>query len=190
MNENKLDNLILTALEEADKMKNDMNKKRSAKYEESSWLEYEATFKAMLYHQLIKNGLDFQRISMENSIVAEGNEDIESKKIDIWIDETNDDYLLEVKMIGVHQETKGLRRVNNKDGLYRDLLKLTEIVKYYNDKSTFGVAIAVYDGHNDSIDCVYVESKLNKEVTGLLTQYVKMIIVANGNANMSRIDRI
>jgi hypothetical protein len=180
MRENILGYLILEATEKADKMKNDMNKKRAAKYEESSWLEYEATFKAMLYHQLIKNGLDFQKISMENSPVAEGNEDIESKKIDIWIDEENYDYFLEVKMIFVKEETGGLRRVNDKDGAYGDLLKLAEILRYRNDKSTFGVAIAVYNGPDDKIDCEYIVSKLNKEVTGLLSQHVKMMICANG----------
>lgn len=180
MSRNETDSLILNVAEKADKMKNDMNKKRAAKYEESSWLEYEATFKAMLYHQLIKNGLDCWKISMENSPVAEGNKDIESKKIDIWIDEENYDYFLEVKMIRVKTETGGLRRVNDKKGVYGDLLKLDEILRYRNDKSTFGVAIAVYNGPDDNIDYEYIESKLNKEATGLLSQNLKMMICANG----------
>ena len=180
MSDNKIDNLIFNAAEEADMMKNDMNKREAVKYKANSWSEYEATFKAMLYHILIKNGLEYYKISMEYSPKAKDNPGIESKRIDIWIDEANDDYLLEVKLIGVNNDTKGLRRVNNKDGLYGDLLKLTEIVKYYNDKSTFGIAIAVYDGHDDKINCGDIESKLKPEIKGLLTRYVKMMICANG----------
>lgn len=37
-----------------------------------------------------------------------------------------------------------------------------------------------YNGNDDGISCEYIESKLNKRGTGLLTQYVKMIIVASG----------
>lgn len=179
MRVNKVDNLILNATENADKMKNVMNKKEAVRYKESSWSEYEATFKAMLYHQLIKNGLEYWKISMEYSPDAKDNSDIELKRIDIWIDEANDDYLLEVKLIGVDNDTKGLRRVNNKDGLYGDLLKLTEIVKYFKDESTFGIAIAVYDGHDNSIDCEYIESKLKPEVKDILNRQVKMMICAN-----------
>ena len=180
MSANKVDDLILNAAENADKMKNVMNKKEAVKYKESYGHELETTFKAMLYYQLIKNGLEYWKISMENSPEAKDNSDIELKRIDIWIDEENVDYLLEVKLVGVHEKTKGLRRVNNKDGLYGDLLKLTEIVKYFKDESTFGIAIAVYDGHDDSIDCEYIESKLKPEVKGILTRQVKMMICANG----------
>lgn len=180
MSANELDDLILKAVEEADKMKIDMNKKKASENEENSWSEYEATFKAMIYHQLIENGLDYRKISMENSPDVKNDDDLESKKVDIWINEANDVYLMEVKMIGVHSKTKGLRKVNNKDGLYGDLLKLTEIVKYYKDKHNFGIAIAVYDGHDDNIDCEYLESRLNKDLTDLLSNYIKMMICANG----------
>ena len=175
-----MDNLILTAAEAAETMKNAMNKQRGETYEENLWREHEATFKAMLYHQLIMNGLECYRISMENSPVAEGNKDIESKRIDIWIDEEEEDYFLEVKRVYVNPDTKGLRRVNNKNGVYGDLLKLTKIVKYHNDENTFGTVIAVYNGPDDAIDCEYIESKLKTDVKSLLNNYVRMIICAKG----------
>ena len=180
MSGKELDTLILKASEEADKMKNYMNKKEGKKYKDDTWAESEATFKAMLYHQLIKNGLEYWNISMENSLEAEDKK-IASKRVDIWIDKMKVNYLLEVKMVGVNRKTKGLRRVNNKAGLYGDLIKLTELVKYKkNDGHTFGTAIAVYNGHNSTINCKYIESGLKDEVTSLLTRYVRLIICANG----------
>ena len=175
-----MDNLIKTATEEAEKMKNDMNKERGNTYEENFWREHEATYKAMLYHQLIKNGLEFYRISMENSPEAEGNKDIESRKIDLWVDKGNDNYFLEVKMFYVNTKTKGLRRVNNKTGVYGDLLKLTEIVRHRNDENTFGTAIAVYNGSDDTIGFEYIKQRLDEKVTSLLNRYVKLIVCANG----------
>ncbi len=180
MGRKELDALILKASEKADKMKNHMNKKEAEKYKDDTWAEFEATFKAMLYHQLIKNGLEYWNISMENSFEAEDNKKIASKRVDIWIDEMNVNYLLEVKMMGVNEKTKGLRRVNNKAGLYGDLIKLTGLVEYKeNDGHTFGTAIAVYNGHDGTIDCEYIESRLKGDVTSLLTRYVRLIICAN-----------
>lgn len=178
MGRKELDALILKASEKADKMKNHMNEKEAEKYKDDTWAEFEATFKAMLYHQLIKNGLEYWNISMENSLEDEDKK-IASKRVDIWIDKMNVNYLLEVKMVGVYEKTKGLRRVNNKAGLYGDLIKLTELVEYNNDGHTFGTAIAVYNGHDGTINCKYIESGLKDEVTSLLTRYVRLIICAN-----------
>ena len=64
MGRKELDALILKASEKADKMKNHMNKKEAEKYKDDTWAQFEATFNAMLYHQLIKNGLEYWNISM------------------------------------------------------------------------------------------------------------------------------
>ena len=174
-----MDNLILTAIEAAETMKNAMNKKRAKTYEESSWREHEATFKAMLYHQLIENGLEFCRISMENSPVAPGNKDLESMRIDIWIDEEECNYFLEVKMFYVNPRTKGLRRINNEKGVLGDLRKLTKILTVRNDENTFGTAIAVYNGSDDTIGFEYIRQRLDENVTNLLNRHVKLIVCAN-----------
>jgi beta-xylosidase len=84
---------IRIAAEEADKKKNEMNKvlareekemkfknkknEESTEEEEEEWSEYEATYKAMLYHELITQGIDFKRISLENGTIAE---DVDKKK--------------------------------------------------------------------------------------------------------------
>ena len=180
MSNNELDDLILKAIREAEKMKIDMNLKEASESGKGTWSEYEATFKAMIYHQLIENGLDYRKISMENRPEVKKRDDLKRKRIDIWIDETNDDYLLEVKMIGVHPRTKSLLRVYNKKGLYGDLVKLTELLKYYKDEHTFGIAIANYNGPENNIDCGYIESRLNRDATDFLSPRLKMIICANG----------
>lgn len=180
MNGNELETLILKAAEEAENMKNNMNEEEAKDSGRDSWSEYEATFKAMFYHQLIENGLVYQKISMENHPdVKEGNY-LEKKKIDIWIEETNDDYLIEVKLIGVDPTSQSLKKVYDKsDSLKVDLVKLTNIINYYKDGHTFGIAIAVYDGDDSNIDCDYMESRLNKDVTKLLSPYVRIIVCAN-----------
>jgi hypothetical protein len=73
-----------------------------------------------------------------------------------------------------------LQRVYNKGGLCKDLVKLNEILDYFGDTKAMGIAIAVYNGHDDKMDCKNIKDKLNDEINEKLNRHVKLIVCANG----------
>ena len=82
-------------------------------------------------------------------------------------------------MFYVNPRTNSLRRINNENGVLGDLRKLTKILTVRNDENTFGTAIAVYNGSDDTIGFEYIRQRLDENVTNLLNRHVKLIVCAN-----------
>lgn len=181
MERDDFESLILKATVEAEVKRMSMNKTKAEVNEESNWSELEATFKAMLYHQFLEHSVDYSIISMENSPNAKDNKEIKSKKVDIWIEDKKFTYLLEVKMIDIRRRSGTLRRVYNKGGLFQDLLKLNKILEYFDNRNYFGIAIAVYNGHDNALDCDHIKNKLDNNIKEQLNRHLKMVICANGS---------
>ena len=77
--------IIRKAAEEADRKKNAMNEITAKDKKMEEWVEYEATYKAMLYCELINNKLDYRRISMENRSEAKKRSELERKRFDSFL---------------------------------------------------------------------------------------------------------
>jgi hypothetical protein len=179
------ESLILKVTEKAEAMRADMNKNKALEYKKHKnrklpWSELEATFKAMLYHQFLKHRVNYSNISLENSPDAKDNKKIKSYKVDMCIKDHEFTYLLEVKMINVRKTSGNLQRVYNKGGLCKELVKLNEILDYFGDTKAMGIAIAIYNGHDDKMDCKNIKDKLNDEINEKLNRHVKLIVCANG----------
>jgi hypothetical protein len=163
----------------ADVKINDLNQYYKEEYKEESWSEYEATYSAILYKELTES-IDYKMITMENRAESQKN-GVKRKKYDIWITKGDIYYILEVKRFGVSTKTDGLRGVNDKKGIYGDLMKLDTLIRTIGPRDTYGIAIGFFEG-NDSITLDDIDSKLDDEIWGLLDKEpnLKLLICAGG----------
>jgi hypothetical protein len=150
-----------------------MNRKLAKDSGEDNWSEYEATFVAMLYHELVQSGIDYWRISLENRPDT-NDEKYKDKKIDLWV-EADDDltYMIEAKLISYREKSKGLRRMNSMGGVKGDLDKLKGIIK--NRPSMKGVAIGAYTGRSN-VSLQQIKDKVEKDTKSYLSDKVKLIV--------------
>jgi hypothetical protein len=117
---------------------------------------------------------------MESSTFSK-KEGVKGKKYDIWITKGEIYYILEVKRFGVSTKTDGLRGVNDKKGIYGDLMKLDTLIRTIGPRDTYGIAIGFFEG-NDSITLDDIESKIEDRVQEKLDKEpnLKLLICAGG----------
>ena len=172
--------IIWKSAKMADVKINDLNQYYKEEFKEKSWSEYEATYIAILYKELTES-LDYKMITMENQAESQ-KKGVNGKKYDIWITKGELSFILEVKRFGVRR-TGSLKSVNNKGGIYGDLLKLDDLIKTLikNNPHTYGIAIGFFEG-NDSIILDDIESKLDHKIWEILDEEskLKLLICANG----------
>ena len=173
--------IIWKSAEIADTKMNDLNQYYDEKYKEKPGLksEDEATYKAILYRELTESR-DYRMITMESSTFSK-KEGVKGKKYDIWITKGEIYYILEVKRFGVSTKTDGLRGVNDKKGIYGDLMKLDTLIRTIGPRDTYGIAIGFFEG-NDSITLDDIESKIEDRVQEKLDKEpnLKLLICAGG----------
>ncbi len=150
-----------------------MNVKEAKEIGDESWSEFEATFVALLYHELIESGVDYWRISLENKPNTD-NEKHKDKKIDLWV-ETDEDitYMIEVKLIIYKEKSEGLRRMNSMAGVRGDLDKLKEIIK--NNPSVKGIVIGAYTGKAE-VKLKEIIEKIDEDTKSYLSENLKLIV--------------
>lgn len=155
----------------------------SRRNDKEGWGEHEATWKALLFCELIhidekvKDGL-----SLENKANTR-NKEIWKKKFDLWLlDPGNSvNYVLEVKWIRyVRQKTHpGLREVHaEKDSVYCDLIKLEKAVKSRRKRDIKGIAVAV---SRNNVDAKEIIKLFKPRITDLLSEDLKLLVCSNGN---------
>jgi hypothetical protein len=180
IDENKMLSLLLKAAGAADQKKNDMNEIKAKLYNEKSWAEYEATYKAMLYHELLNNGLNFSDISMENGVAEEYRKGkLERAKFDLWIEYGEKTLVLEVKLFGDKDKNRGLYLKTEKRGIYTDLKKLSLLISDGQSDGTDCVALAIYEGKKFT-ELRQLESYIAKEIRDLLSDHLKLMICSGG----------
>ena len=177
MNKGKEDEIelkILDSFARATEKAANMNRKLAKYYGEDNWGEYEATFVAMLYHELLLSGIDQWRISLENSPETKDDK-YEDKKIDLWVEAPGDKltYMIELKLISYREKSKGLRHMNSMNGVRGDLDKLAGIVK--NGSSTKGIVVAAYTGES-KVSLQQIKDKVNKDTKKYLSNKLKLIV--------------
>ena len=176
MNKGKTEEIELKILEScarATENAANMNRKLAKDSGEDNWGEYEATFVAMLYHELVQSGIDYWRISLENKPRTK-DEKYEDKKIDLWVEAGNElTYMIEAKLISYREKSKGLRRMNSMNGVKGDLDKLNGIIK--NRSSIKGIAIGAYTGRSN-VSLQQIKDKIEKDTKSYLSEKVKLIV--------------
>ncbi len=112
--------------------------------------EYEATYKALLYHHLLMRGIDYKYLNFE---WRPDKEELTLKHIDLWFDGPNKRYsfLIEVKQVYrlnrkrddiSIQEYRTLRDGTLVGGIVYDVIKLTNSCK--NDKRKYGIMLMTF----------------------------------------------
>ena len=171
--------IIRKSAEIADTKINDLNQYYKEEYNEKSWSEFEATYKAILYRELTES-IDYKMITMENPAESR-KEGVEGKRYDIWITKGAVDYVLEVKRLGISTTSGGLRRVNNKRGIYGDLFKLDTLIRNTLYRDTYGIAIGFFEG-DGTMTLDNIGSKIDPKILELLDAdpNLKFLICSKG----------
>lgn len=177
MNKGKAEEIELKILESCAKATEkaaNMNRKLAKYYGEDNWGEYEATFVAMLYHELVLSGIDQWRISLENNPDTK-DERYKGKKIDLWVEAPGDKltYMIEAKLIYYREKSKGLRHMNSKSGVEGDLDKLTGII--INQPSTKGIVVAAYTGES-KVSLQQIKDGVKKDTKKYLSNKLNLIV--------------
>lgn len=73
--------ILLKSVKETTQNIRRMNEKSLGKNARDDEFEYEATYKAHLYHVLLKNGIDYAKLSLE---IQPGNHEGKTQHIDLW----------------------------------------------------------------------------------------------------------
>ena len=151
-----------------------MNRKLAKYYGEDNWGEYEATFVAMLYHELLLSGIDQWRLSLENNPDSK-DERYKDKKIDLWVEAPGDKltYMIEAKLISYREKSKGLRHMNSMNGVKGDLNKLSGIIK--NQSSIKGIVVGPYTGESN-VSLQQIKDKVKKDTKTYLSNKLKLMV--------------
>ena len=165
---------ILDSCARATEKAANMNRKLAKYYGEDNWGEYEATFVAMLYHELVLSGIDQWRISLENNPDTK-DENYKDKKIDLWVEAPSDKltYMIEAKLISYREKSKGLRHMNSMNGVKGDLDKLTGIIR--NRSSIKGIVVGAYTGESN-VSLQQIKDEVKKDTKKYLSNKLKMIV--------------
>lgn len=164
---------ILDSCARATKKSVNRNRKLAKYYSEDNCGEYEATFVAMLYHELVLSGIDKWRISLENNPDTK-DENYKDKKIDLWVEAPDDKltYMIEAKLISYGEKSKGLRHMNSMNGVKGDLDKLTGIIR--NRSSIKGIAVGAYTGESN-VTLQQIKDEVKKDRKKYLSDKLKFI---------------
>ncbi len=126
--------ILLNSVKETTQNIRRLNEKSLGKDTYDDEFEYEATYKAHLYHVLLKNGIDYGELRLE---MQPGSRIGENEHIDLWYTGPNDqhDYLIEVKQVFELNSNKDDIRVSEyrrerdgrlQDGIIKDVIKLNK----------------------------------------------------------------
>ena len=157
-------------------------RKRVERKKRRRWGEYEATWKALLFHELIlidEKVKDY--LSMENEANTK-NLKTNGKRFDFWIQdsEIGINYVLEVKLIDYKKRKNGIgfTKLNSKDGVYGDLSKIDTYLKSEKNHDVKGISIAVNDFNG--IDVSEVIKKVDVNLKEMLSDDLRLLICSDG----------
>ncbi len=147
------------------------------------WGEHEATWKALLFHELILSDKDMKdNLSMENKAETD-DEDTQGKRFDFWLLDSKNKiyYLIEVKFI--HKKNRksgyGFIKLNSKEGVYGDLLKLGHYFDSNKEHDSKCISIAVNTG-KDNVEVGEIIKKVDQKLTSLLNDDLRLLICSSG----------
>ena len=157
-------------------------KKRIEQNGDDRWGEYEATWKALLFHELILIDEKVKNyLSMENPADTE-DQDTKRKKFDIWIQdsEININYVMEVKLTYFEEPKKEswIKMRNAESGVYADLLKINTYLKSEKNHDIKGISIAA--NLTKGIDVNEIVDNVDDGTKKLLRGDLRLLICSNG----------
>lgn len=161
-------NLLLEAAEVTTNNIAALNRDSQGKVRLDDEFEYEATYKAHLYHTLLDMGVSYKNLKLE---MMPNREKLSGKHIDLWFEPNNGgySYLIEVKQVfrlNQKRDNVGdtdLRVFQNgelKSGIVADVIKLTEACK--SDKDMYGVMLMTWSDSRtqDNLELQSVKEKI------------------------------
>ncbi len=160
------------------------------------WGEHEATWKALLYHELILIDEKVKdNLTMENRPNTK-NEKTGRKRIDLWLGDPNNTFVLEVKLIHYKKRKSkyGVSKLNSKAGVYGDLLKLTDYLNSKDGSGVKGIVIAVYKGDNRkgkedrNLDVKEIIEKIEPKLFDLINDNLQLLVCSNGECEYATAD--
>ena len=157
-------------------------KKRIEQNGDDRWGEYEATWKALLFHELILIDEKVKNyLSMENPADTE-DQDTKRKKFDVWIQdsEININYVMEVKLTYFEGPIKGswIKMRNKESGVYADLIKINTYLKSEKNHDIKGISIAA--NLTKGIDVNEIVDNVDDGTKKLLRGDLRLMICSDG----------
>ena len=157
-------------------------KKRIEQNGDDRWGEYEATWKALLFHELILIDEKVKNyLSMENPADTE-DQDTKRKKFDVWIQdsEININYVMEVTLTYFEEPKKEswIKMRNAESGVYADLLKINTYLKSEKNNDIKGISIAA--NLTKGIDVNEIVDNVDDGTKKLLRGDLRLLICSNG----------
>lgn len=157
-------------------------KKRIEQNGDDRWGEYEATWKALLFHELILIDEKVKNyLSMENPADTE-DQDTKRKKFDVWIQdsEININYVMEVKLTYFEEPKKEswIKMRNAESGVYADLLKINTYLKSEKNNDIKGISIAA--NLTKGIDVNQIVDNVDDDTKKLLRGDLRLMICSDG----------
>ena len=155
-------------------------KKRIEQNGDDRWGEYEATWKALLFHELILIDEKVKNyLSMENPADTE-DQDTKRKKFDVWIQdsEININYVMEVKLTYFEEPKKEswIKMRNKESGVYADLIKINTYLKSDHDIKGISIAANLTKG----IDVNQIVDNVDDDTKKLLRGDLRLMICSDG----------
>ena len=181
-NEDRYFEMVRQASENVSKYIKQYKAKKSIEEEDDGWNEHEATWKALLFHELILSDEKVKDyLSMENKANTTERNTI-NKRFDFWIQdsEIGINYVLEVKLIH-HKRRKngiGFTKLNSDTGVYGDLMKINQYLTSENVYVVKGISIAV--SLNSGVDVNEVIQKVDVNLKEMLNDDLRLLICSNG----------
>ena len=180
MNENRYFEVIKQASENVSKY----DKRWSARHNER-WGQHEATWKALLFHELIlTDGKLKDNLSMENTPETE-NKQTKGERIDIWLGNSDNMFVIEVKLIKYKERKSGygFSGLNSRAGVYGDLLKLQGYLTSDDGNGANGIVIAMHEvgeGEDRNLDVNKIIAKVDQNLIDLLNDNLRLLVCSNG----------
>ena len=149
---------------------------------EDRWGEYEATWNALLFHELILIDEKVKNyLSMENPADTE-DQKTKGKKFDVWIQdsEININYVLEVKLTYFKepQRESGIKILNVESGVYKDLLKINTYLESEKNNDVKGICIAA--NVTKGVDVNEIVANVDDDTKKLLSNDLRLLICSDG----------
>jgi hypothetical protein len=160
------------------------------------WGEHEATWKALLFHELILIDEKVKdSLSMENTPHTK-NKRTRGKRIDMWLGDSNNIFVIEVKLIHYKKRDSGygISNLNSKAGVYGDLLKLQGYLTSKDGSGVNGIVIAVHevdnrkDKEDRNLDVKKIIAKIDPKPVDLLSDNLQLLVCSNGECAYANAD--
>ena len=157
------------------------------------WGEHEATWKALLFHELILIDEKVKdSLSMENTPITK-NKRTKGKKMDFWIGEY---FIIEVKLVKYKRRKSGygISNLNSKAGVYGDLLKLQAYLTSKAGSGIKGIVIAVHEvdkwksKEDRGLDVSKIIAKIDPQLVDLLSNNLQLLVCSNGECAYANAD--